>query len=649
MDTSFLNGLNPEQLHAATIVNGYERMLAGAGTGKTHTLITRVAYLIESGVNPAHILLLTFTRKAADEMKNRLIEYVGMAGMQVTANTFHSFIIDMLRSHQKMLGLPDDFRVLDKADEKTLLSHMQNGYFEDKNYSKAQKKEFPKSTVLLEIIGLSINKQEPLDMIIANHGNETLEKYQKEVIEILDQFQNKKSEEHYYGFDDLLQVFLDCLNQNPEFYQRIQALYTHVMCDEYQDTNVIQEMILNRLTEVHENFCVVGDDNQSIYRFRAAEIQNILTFDERYPLVESVQLIRNYRSTQEILDVSNTMMTHATEGIPKVLVGKTHGEKPKYTYCKDEKAASEHIYDLVMQRYEQEGIPLKEQCVLVRKANVSNLLEQLCTKNHLPYRKVGGQKFLEMHNVKCVLNFLRLSVNDKDELAWRGILSEYQGMGQKGIEQIIGLAKVYGVDVVLRPSQYLAKSVRIQTALAPFFLFWQNLQRTCTVAEKLSVIATHYANLLENQLNNTNSTDKMERISKWQKDLPDQIRSLTEMAEDSRSVTNFLDMLSLDGLKEMNATDDMLTISTIHSAKGLEWDCVYLYQPVEQLFHDWGATEEDLAEELRVMYVALTRAKKHLDLIQSAQMLLNRRMEPTMMSSFLQHPDVMQTMEFERL
>lgn len=647
MDTkfSFLDTLNPEQRVAATIADGYELMLAGAGTGKTHTLITRVAYLIENGVNPSRILLLTFTRKAAEEMQKRLVEYVGFVGSQVTANTFHSFIIEILRSHCKMLGLSEDFRVLDKSDEKTLLRHIRNGYLESNQYSKSQIKEFPSPNLIGNVLSLSINKQISREMTIEWIGDECLEKYKKEVLEILRLFQEKKELEHYYGFDDLLQVFLDCLENNPVFCDRMNDLYTHVMCDEYQDTNVIQEKILNLLTRKHQNLCVVGDDNQSIYRFRAAEIQNILDFDKRRENVSVVTLTRNYRSTQEILDVSNCMMEYALEGIPKQLRGCCHGEKPKYHVCMDDKVAARYLYDLIKTRY-RSGILLKEQCVLVRNSNVSVQLEKLCVQYGLPYRKMGGQKFLEAHDVKCVLNFLRLSVNDKDELALRGMLQEYPGLGQKSMEQVITFARLSGVDVLLAPENYLSKYVKIKTSLAPFGLFWSELHRAVAVSDKIGVIGVHYQALLEMQLQHTSSADKIDKITRLQDKLSGTIKVLQDMAEDSRSVTAFLDELSLEGVKEKSQTEDMLTISTIHSAKGLEWDCVALLQPVEELFHDWDATEEDLAEELRVLYVALTRAKKHLDLVQSQYMVLNGKNYVTSMTSFLNHKDVLDTMDF---
>ena len=320
--------------------------------------------------------------------------------------------------------------------------------------------------------------------------------------------------------------------------------YRYVMCDEYQDTNCLQEKILRLLTKKQGNLCVVGDDNQSIYKFRSADIQNILTFEERYPGCNVVSLVQNYRSTQEILDVSNAMMTHAEEGIPKQLIAQMHGDMPRLVNCADDKEAAAYLVAKVKER-QQQGIALSDQSVLVRQARGSAYVEQECVRQKVPFVKYGGKRFVEQHTVRMAISYLRLALNDKDELAWRMVLQEYPGIGGRTISQILDKLVVSGVDVVLHPMKYLI-SIKAATALSDFANFWDEFCKQTTVAGKIRAAEAHYGNLLVRQYERTTSEKEVERIMKEKQSLSGDMEILRDMAGLSRSVQDFLDNLMLD-------------------------------------------------------------------------------------------------------
>lgn len=643
--SQYLDTLNTNQRKAATQINGYELMLAGAGTGKTHTLISRVAYMIEQGIHPANILLLTFTRKASMEMQTRLKQYIGEQGGMVQAGTFHSFIWKVLQANKQKLGLDEHMRILDSGDDETLLRSIRKAYLAEKNLSKAELREVPSVSVIKDLLSFATNSMSTMEEVAQKKNCEAYFLYQDMVQDIVDAYRIAKEREHYYNFDDIMVIYLELLEQNQSFHDFINRQYPYVLCDEYQDTNLLQDAILRRMTDVYHNLCVVGDDNQSIYRFRAAEIENILNFESAHDNCQVVPLLENYRSTQEILDVSNAMMEEAEEGIPKYLHGQTHGSKPKYWTVDDDRAAADKILEDIKEHHKL-GIPYTNHCVLVRKALTSWYVERACMLAKIPYQKMGGKRFTEEKNVKVLLNCLRISQNDKDTMAWRGVLPEIPGVGAKSVEQLSQLAGEHGVDVLLNAKKY-GFPLRVQTALQVLQQFWVRIQTPLYVKDKLSVAGVFYTNLLEGQIQRTSSSTEKDKIAERLKKLKPELEMLIDMSEDMRSVSNFLDDLTLDAKVEPTQGDDVLMISTIHSAKGLEWEHVYVLHPVEDVFVDWNASMEDIAEERRVLYVALTRAKKTLTLVQAEMMQLNGKMVFTQMSRYLDTPKVRQTLEFQ--
>lgn len=640
-----LENLNQEQYKAATILNGYELMLAGAGTGKTHTLISRVAWMLEQGVYPEQILLLTFTKKAAAEMKDRLVKYAGEAGRRVEAGTFHSFIWKMMQCYQEQLGLPKHMRILDKGDDEILFRTRRKFYLDGSGLSKEECKEFPSVTELLTLISNAVNRMVDIEYEAFQEELESFFNYKDMALELIADYERCKEEEAYYNFDDLMKVWLQALKTNEVLKMQMNRRYMYVLCDEYQDTNLLQDAILKEMTETSGNLCVVGDDNQSIYRFRAAEIENILSFEETHENCQVIALTENYRSTQEILDVSNAMMVHATEGIPKVLHGQTHGNKPAYVMTADDRVAADYIVKAIQYHRRESQVKLSEQCVLVRKALSSWYLEQALIKAKIPFQKFGGKRFVDERNVKVILNILRLTLHPKDAIAWRGVLQEVPGIGPRSVEQLSAAASGAGLAILTNTAQYMRRGMTLQMQLQPVAELLKQLELCSTVSDKISKAGEFYETMLKRQLTKTSSDKEAEKVETRLRDLPNEVATLCDMAGKARSVKQFLDDVTLD--EPLNQTNtEVLTISTIHSAKGLEWEHVYILHPVEEVFHDWNASVQDLAEERRVLYVAMTRAKKMLKFVQAESMQLNGRVVLTSMSSFLTPSDVQSTMRF---
>lgn len=638
---SVLDELDVQQKTAATTVDGYVLILAGAGTGKTRTLMARTAYMLQQGIAPENILLLTFTNKAARELKTRLIEATGSKSQLVMASTFHSFCLWCFRKYGKLFGLPA-FRVIDTDDDKILLRHVMQLYHDEMGVSKQRRKEYPSVGKLLTCLELAANKCEPVVDVMQDYMPE-YSAYFSDSMSIIDRYTESKKAQQYLNFTDILTTFLWYLKDVPDFCDMLADQFPYIMCDEYQDTNLLQDSILSLLSRKHNNLCVVGDDNQSIYRFRAADIKNILRFESAHTGCKVIKLTENYRSSQEILDVSNRMMTHASEGIPKNLHGQTHGDMPMLVSVSTGMSGADWILSKVAE-LQRSGVSLSNQAILVRNALGSAYVESLCMRQKIPFRKYGGKKFIDARNVKMVMNFLHLDMHEKDTLAWRAVLSEYPSVGPKSVDMFLSNITVFGVDVLIHPRKYITGNVAAVTAIADFPTFWDKLKSCVSVLSRIAVIRDYYTNLLERQIKASKSNDKVDELMGRKTDLSGQTDTLMDMAGDFTSTRLFLDSLSLEEIESVD-NHDALVISTIHSAKGLEWDVVYFLYPAAQYFEEHCHSMADVSEERRVMYVALTRAKKQLFLVHPSSVVINGELAPCYLSDFLSQQDVLQTVK----
>ncbi|MBC7895691.1 MAG: ATP-dependent helicase, partial [Cytophagaceae bacterium] len=416
--------LNDEQAAAATFGTGPLLIIAGAGTGKTRTLTYRVADLIQRGVPPERILLLTFTRRAAQEMLSRVERLVGATSRQVHGGTFHATGHRLLRRFGASAGVPQDFSIMDQGDAEDLmqLSRAHLGHAD------AKKKRFPKKESLHYVYSRHVNTEIPIEEILRDEFPPFLD-YLPAISAIYADYTERKAARNLVDYDDLLLFWLAMLEVSPTLGAKIAGLYDHVLVDEYQDTNVLQARVLQGMARAHGNIAVVGDDAQSIYSFRGASFRNILDFPKSFDQTTIVTLEENYRSTQPILDVTNALISKAEERFTKNLWTKREGgERPWLVSVQDEQQQTRFVVERILELHEQ-GMPLREMAVLIRAGYMSADLEIELTNRKIPYEKWGGLKFLEAAHVKDVLAFLRVLENPRDEVSWYRILRLLPGVG----------------------------------------------------------------------------------------------------------------------------------------------------------------------------------------------------------------------------
>src|SRR6266576_4195249 len=416
--------LNSQQAAAAPYGDGPLLIIAGAGTGKTRTLVYRVAHLIERGVAAERILLLTFTRRAAQEMLSRAERLVGGNSKRVVGGTFHATAHRLLRRYGQAAGLAKDFTIMDQGDSADLmqLSRAQLGYA-------AKSKRFPKKETLQYAYSRHINTEIPIEDIVRDSYPQFVD-YLEDFTKIYGDYTRRKQERNLVDYDDLLLFWALLLETSPELGKKISGMYDHILVDEYQDTNVLQARILRGMCVAHKNITVVGDDAQSIYSFRGANFRNILDFPKQFPGAKMVALEQNYRSTQPILGVTNTLISRAAERFTKNLwTERTGGEAPWLVAARDEQQQTRFVVDRILELHE-EGTRLGEIAVLFRAGYMSADLEIELTNRKIPFEKWGGLKFLEAAQVKDVLAFLRVSDNPRDEVSWYRILMLLPGIGR---------------------------------------------------------------------------------------------------------------------------------------------------------------------------------------------------------------------------
>ena len=601
--------LNPEQLRAATHPGGPLLVIAGAGTGKTRTLVYRVAHLIDTGVRPERILVLTFTRRAAGEMLSRAERLVGSSSAKVHGGTFHSTGHRLLRQFGPSAGLPKDFSILDQGDAEDLmqLSRGALGFG-------TKEKRFPKKETLHHIYSRHVNTEIPVDDLLHAEYPQFLD-WQQEIGRLFADYTSRKQERNLLDYDDLLLYWLLMLEAGEGIANQLRALYDRVLVDEYQDTNILQSKILQGMCSGHRNLTVVGDDAQGIYSFRGANFRNILDFPKQFPGVTLVTLERNYRSTQPILDTTNTLISRAEQRFTKNLwTERTGGEMPWLVTARDESQQTRFIVDRILALHE-EGTPLKEMAVLFRAGYMSADLEIELVNRKIPFEKWGGLKFLEASHVKDVLAFLRVIENPRDEVSWYRIFMMMPGIGDVTARQIMATMQERGWD----PDAFThyAPPPRARDAHAKLSAMLRALRRRRAgettaqekgIAEEIGIIRNLYDGLLK---------ERYDRPDARLADL-DQLRTIAA-GYPSRSA--FLAALALEPPQNTqdlagggDSEDDCLVLSTAHSAKGKEWDAVFLIWCVDGWFPSARCIDDEaqLEEERRLMYVAMTRARNHL-------------------------------------
>ncbi|MEO0085517.1 MAG: ATP-dependent helicase, partial [candidate division WOR-3 bacterium] len=431
MADNWLKDLNPQQLAAVTHREGPLLIIAGAGTGKTRTLACRVAWLVQQGVRPERLLLLTFTRRAAEEMLRRAEVACGRTVGRVWGGTFHAVAVRLLRMHGRAVGLDPGFTVMDESDSADLLGLIRTrlGYGD-------REKRFPRKATIRSIYSRVVDSRLRLADVLRREYPWCVPAADG-LARIFAEYSRRKQERAVLDFDDLL-LFWNELLGRPEAQPLVEDRFDHVLVDEYQDTNVIQAEILQRLRQRNRNLTVVGDDAQSIYSFRAATIRNILEFPQQFPGATVVALEQNYRSVQPILDLGNAIMQEARFRYTKQLYStRASDQRPVLLTCRDEHEQAGLVCDRILEHREQ-GIPLREQAVLFRTGYHSDMLEIELTRRDIPFRKYGGLRFLEAAHVKDVMAILRIAENPRDEVSWFRVLEMLSGIGPRTAERFLG-------------------------------------------------------------------------------------------------------------------------------------------------------------------------------------------------------------------
>jgi len=578
---------------------GYCLVLAGAGSGKTRTITYRVAYLLEKGIKPENILLLTFTNKAAKEMLSRVESLTGKKPEKLWGGTFHAIANRILRHFAEIIGYKANFTVLDADDSQTLMKscikdlHLDGG------------KRFPSVNVLHGLFSFSRNSLMPISDVIETKYPHFL-RLEESIKEVCALYQKKKKESNVMDFDDLLVYWLEILG-NPDVLKKIAEQFHYVLIDEYQDTNRLQAAVVKKLASAHNNLLVVGDDAQSIYSFRAADINNILDFPKTFPTAQIHRLVINYRSTPNILDLANNVISQNKKQFLKDLQSKLKpASSPQLITVNNPYTEAEFISKKVI-KLASAGNKLQNIAVLFRAAFHAQMLEIELAKLGIPYEMRGGLKFFERAHIKDVLSLLRLVNNGKDQIAWFRVLEIFQGIGHETAKAIIAEASK-ATDF----SQMFLGGVREKLAKSAQ-RGWDDFSSIAKILDKKrkdnpgeiisEVVDSVYADYLKERYENA-------------EDRLDDIRQLSFYAKNHKSLNNFLAEIALDESysKKKDDNRDRLILSTIHQSKGLEWDSVFLINLANGCFPNERALKEDGGEEeeRRLFYVGITRAKHNL-------------------------------------
>jgi len=622
---SAFDALNPQQRRAATfgtvvagkgVEAGPLLILAGAGTGKTNTLAHRAAHLVVNGVDPARILMLTFTRRAAQEMIRRAQHIVaqvmtdrGKAGDRsvvsrlIWSGTFHSMGNRILRLYAKHLGLDPSFTVLDRGDSADLMDVVRH----ELGFS-AKDKRFPRKDVCLAVYSYRVNTRLSLKQTLEEQFPWCRE-WEADLTRLYREYVARKQKNRVLDFDDLL-LYWHVMMQTPALAQSLAKNFDHVLVDEYQDTSSLQGEIIQSLKPDGAGVTVVGDDAQAIYSFRAAAVENILGFADRYkPKAEMVVLAQNYRSTQPVLDSANALMADGVRQHRKTLLGtRQSGQKPFYVALDDAQAQAEYISGRILATREVGG-SLRRHAVLFRSAHHSDVLEVEFVKRNIPFVKYGGLKFLEAAHVKDLMSVLRWADNPHNAVAGFRVLKLLPGFGPAHAKQALDHLEARGYEV---------KALAAFEAPQPVKMEWK---RFCEFFERLADPATPWAGQVgvarawyKPQLERIYDSGwtrmgDLEQLEQLATNHPSRERFLSELTLDPPSVTS-------DQAGVPSKDDDYVVLSTIHSAKGQEWDHVYILNVSDGNFPSEFSTgkPELIEEERRLLYVAMTRARNELHL-----------------------------------
>lgn len=610
----YLQGLNPAQQAAVLQTKGPVMIIAGAGSGKTRVITMRVAHLVASGVDAFNILVLTFTNKAAREMRERIMHVVGSEAKNIWMGTFHSVFAKLLRVEADKIGYPSNFTIYDTDDSKSVLrAILKEMNLDDKLYN---------VNFVLNRISASKNnliswqeyqQNEQIQADDYSTGRQHLGK-------IYETYVNRCFRAGAMDFDDLLFKTNELLKNFPEVLNKYQHKFKYLMVDEYQDTNFSQYLIVKKLAAVNENICVVGDDAQSIYAFRGANIQNILNFEKDYPDLKIFKLEQNYRSTQNIVNVANSIISNNKEQLKKeVFSKKEEGDKIKVMRAFSDNEEGKIVAEGIMQERSTKGMKWHDFAILYRTNAQSRSMEEALRKLNIPYKIYGGQSFYQRKEIKDVIAYFRLTINPNDEEALKRVINyPRRGIGDTTIDRIILSAdqnKITPWEVIVDPAKYLdGRSSAPVSVFATMIQSFQVITKNLSAYDAALHIAQH-SGLLKD-LYEDKSVEGLNRYENIQ-ELLNGIKEFSEREDiEEKGLEIFMQDVALLTNDDKTADKDADTVSlmTIHSSKGLEFPQVNVVGLEENLFPSQMSlnSRSDLEEERRLFYVAVTRAESKL-------------------------------------
>ena len=627
MESKILNGLNPAQREAVVNYDSPSLIIAGAGSGKTRVLTSRIAYMIEQGVDPARIMALTFTNKAAEQMRERIAQMVpGGRSRWIRMGTFHSVFSRILRENADRIGYPDSYTIYEPSDCKNLIKTIVKELRLDED-------KYKPNTVLSRI-SMAKNCLVTPGAYAANsvYAAEDRQRQQPEFGNIYNQYCQRCKRNGAMDFDDLLLqtniLFRDC----PDVLARYQEHYQYILVDEYQDTNYAQYIIIRRLSQTHARVCVVGDDAQSIYSFRGAKIENILSFRNDYPGARTFKLEQNYRSTRTIVDAANSVIVHNAKRMEKNCFSEgDRGEKIRLMRAYTDREEADLVASSIHDRIRETGDSWSEVAVLYRTNSQSKSIEDSLRHRGIPYRIYKGSTFYDHKEIKDLLAYLRLVINPRDDEAFRRIVNyPARGIGNTTVDRIAALAAERGVSmweavdalvaeptadavqktIVRKVTEFVAliralSLLRVETGLYEFGL---------EVAQRSGILPLYR---LENSPEAASAIDNIEELlnsmQEFRKQRDAEIAAGERSEEDQATVEEWMQsvMLMTDQDKDDPEDRNRVTLMTVHSSKGLEYKYVFIVGMEENLFPSQRAAEspDGIEEERRLFYVALTRAK----------------------------------------
>lgn len=606
--------LNDQQYAAATAPNGPSLVIAGAGAGKTRTLIYRVAYLIESGIRPENILLLTFTNKASREMMSRVGSLMGQTSPNLWGGTFHSIGNRILRRHADDIGFTPEFTIMDREDSRDLLKSCIGKLDVDIKGSR-----FPKPDLLCNLFSLQVNLAQPLDKIIhekyAHFAN-----LSEDIGKLRVLYSEKKQESNCMDFDDLLVLWLKMMKHCPQISEIYQEKFQAILVDEYQDTNFVQGELVDILAGKHKNIMVVGDDSQSIYAWRGANFENIISFPDRFPGTKIYKIETNYRSTPEILQYANAAISMNQRQYKKTLQPvRNEGAQPVLVTTGNSSEQAQFVSQRVLE-LRDEGIELDEMAVLYRSHFHCLELQMELTSRNIPFVITSGIRFFEQAHIKDVVAVLKMLVNPRDEVSFKRVVLQLPGLGMKSAEKIwiqfvkLVLSQSPSKENIPELLDNIKGSIPKKGTSA-----WQQLIHTIEQMVEPECIQEP-GKQIRLILDAYYEDYAKKNFENFQQRL-DELNELSNFAAQFESTDEFLSQLALlSELEDENSDiqkqtdDEKIKLSTIHQAKGLEFKVVFIIMMAEGLFPNFRALEDENGreEERRLFYVAVTRAKDQL-------------------------------------